>query len=453
MKAPLRTLLALAALAVPALGQAPAKLKQELRAKETAAKKDPDALFAAGQWAAEKEMAAEAKRIFQAVLKLKPDHEGANQALGNELVEGKWLPAKDAEALRKKAMAAEYAAKGFVEVDGIWVEPELVADAKRGVFHHEDELVTKEEKLALLKGMVRHPETGELIDSKHLEQASKRYFQMGPSRWVDEKDANSFHSDIKRPWVVRSSHCTLLSTLAIAKIQELRGEADAGVERVKSWFGGIAPTPRRRPVILIASTEAEYRDIGNGLGDGTDACGSALAREEATMRIPYLGDVRGAICNNHKDWGPRYLRHAAAIAYAHGVAADQGITLPLWFLHGIGSYTSRFHTDADAAWFGKLHQQKGGVRGLKNFFSTFAISGEMESTAIDYNIYQAGLMFSFAASGGDDQVVAAMQEVTALLSGTSQGKAEKAFAKLEAALVAAESKISSYLQAVIAKSP
>ncbi|MBL8727130.1 MAG: hypothetical protein JNM25_01780 [Planctomycetes bacterium] len=453
MKAPLRLFLALFTLAVPVLAQSPAKLKQELRTKEAAAKKDPDALFEAGQWAADKELANDAKRIFQAVLKLKPDHEGANHALGNELVEGKWLPAKEADALRKKAQAAEYAAKGYVEVAGIWVEPDHVDDAKRGVFHHDGEVVTKDEKVALMKGMVRHPETGELIEAKYLEQAGKRYFPISATRWVDEKEANQFHSDLKRPWLVRTTHCTILSTLPIAKIQEMRGEADLGVERVKPLLGGVLPSPGRRPVILIAATESEYRDLGNGLGDGTDACGSALVREEASMRIPDVGDVRGAICNNDKNWNLRYLRHAAAITCANGVAADQGITLPLWFLHGVGSYTSRFQTDADAGWFGKLHQQKGGVRNLKGFFSGFAINGEMESTAIDYNIYQAGLMFSFAASGGDEAVTAALQDIGNLLNGSSKGKADKAIGKFEAALIAAEPKIAAHLQELITKSP
>jgi hypothetical protein len=451
MKAPLRLILALVTLLAPALAQSPAKLKQELRTKEAAAKKDPEALFEVGQWAADKAMASDAKRIFLAVLKLQSDHSGANEALGNELVDGKWLPAKEADALRKKLMAAEFAAKGYVEVAGVWVQPEHVDDAKRGIFHHEDELVTKDEKLALLKGMVRHPDTGELIDAKHLEQATKRYFPIG-SRWVDEKEADQFHSDLKRPWIVRSTYCTLLSTLAIAKIQDLRTEADAAIERVKPLFGGALPSPDRRPIILIAATDAEFRALGESVGDGTDACGAALMEEKATLRIPGIGDVRAAFCHNEKDWGTRYLRHAAAIAYAHAVAADREITLPLWFLHGVASYTSRFQIESDASGFGKQHIQKGGVRNLKGFFSGFDISGErMEPLARDANIYQAGLMFAFAASGGDEAVTAALQEVTRLLDGTQKGKADKAIGKLEAALVAAEPKIVTYLQDLTTK--
>src|SRR5262249_37105620 len=155
----------------------------------------------------------------------------------------------------------------------------------------------------------------------------------------------------------------------------------------------------RRPIVFVAATESEYRDFTQAFGDGTDACGAFLMREEAHMNLPYLGEVRPAICFNHKDWGQRYIRHCAGLSYAHGAAEEAGVDLPLWFLHGIGSYTSRFQNDADAGWFGKQHRDKGGVKNLKSFFSGFAISGEMESTAIDYNIYQAGLLLSFAVKG------------------------------------------------------
>ncbi|MBL9079287.1 MAG: hypothetical protein JNL08_17430 [Planctomycetes bacterium] len=453
MKAPLQTLLTLFALLTPALAQSPAKLKKELKAKEAAAKTDVEALFQAAQWAAEKELAADAKRIYQAVLKLKPDHEGANLAVGNEQVDGKWVPAKEAEDLRKKARAAEFAAKGWVESNGLWIAPEHAEDAKKGIFHDGDDRVTKEELAAVQKGMVRHPVTGELIEPRYRDQAEKRYFPTSASRWVDEKEANQFHSDLKRPWIVRTQNCTVLSTLPIAKIEEVRGEADVAFERMKSMFGGAMPLPQHRPVVLIAATESEYRDLGNGLGDGTDAAGSALIREEAKLQLQYLGEVRGAICNHHKDWGPRYLRHAAALCFVHALAEENSVTLPLWFLHGAAAYTSRFQVDSDAGWFGKLHQQKGGVRALKSFFSAYTISGDMESTQIDYNIYGAGLLFSFALSGADEAVNGAFKEVVDLLTGASKAKADKAIAKLEAAFVAAEPKIAAHLQELIKKSP
>lgn len=440
--------------ALPAAGQTGAQLKQELRAKEAAAKKDPDALFEAGKWAQEKALANDAKRIFQAVLKLKTDHEGANLALGNALVEGKWLPAKEAEALRKKALAAEYAAKGFVEVSGVWVDKEQAADAKKGIFHHENELVTKEEKLDFLAGKVRHPETGMLIDPKHLEQAQKRYFPIGSEgRWVDEKEADTYHSDTKRPWIVRTAYGVIVSTLPIAKIQELRLEVDRGIETVQPLLGSPVLHPKNRPIVLVAATEAEYRDFGTAFGDETSSHGACLTSEDRMVGVPPYGEVRAGMCQNHKDWGTRYARHAAALAYVHGASAELGEDLPLWLLNGFASYTSRFQTDADAAWLGKLHIQKGGVRNLKGFFAGFSINGEMQSTEIDGNIYQAGLLIKYAAHGGDPKMTELLQELTGSLSGTKKGGVGKILARFQAALIESEPKLAEFLQQLAAKSP
>lgn len=441
--------LCLATLALPMAAQSGAQLKQELRAKEAAAKKDPDALFEAGKWAAEKSLAAEAKRIYQAVLKIKADHEGANTALGNELVEGKWMPAKEAEALRRKAVAAELAAKGFVEVSGVWVEKEQADDAKRGIFHHEKETVTKEEKLALQSGKVRHPETGELIDPKHLEQAAKKYYPVGAQgRWTDEKEADTFHSDTKRPWIVRTSYCVLVSTLPIAKLQALRTEADFAIEKVAPLLGSPTLHPKNRPIVLVAATDSEYSEMGTGLGDETSSHGACLMREEAQIEVPPYGEVRGAMCLNHKDWGLRYVRHAAALAYVHGASAELGEDLPLWLMTGIAGYTSRMHNEVDAAHFGKLHIAKGGVRNLKGFFAGFAINGEMQSTEIDANIYQAALLIHFAAHGGETKITEMLQELSGSLSGAKKGGVGKILARFQAALIEAEPKIVAYLQKI-----
>jgi hypothetical protein len=454
MKAALALILSIAFLAIHAISQTPAQLKQELRTKETAAKKDPDALFEVGKWAGEKGLAVEAKRIFQAVLKIKPDHEGANLGVGNVQFEGKWWPAKEAAALQKKAQAAEYAAKGMVDVGGVWVEKEQVDDAKRGVFHHENQRVTREEKLALLEGKVRHPDTDELIDPKFLEKAQSHYYPVGgEGRWVDEKEADTYHSDVKRPWIIRSSHCTLVSTLPLQKLLPLKQMADRGVDLAGRLLNGAEPTPANRPLLVIAATDTEYREWGTAVGDGTDAASAFLMSDQASMKVPFQGEVRAAICVWHKDWGPYNVRHGAALAYLHGLCADAGADVPLWVQHGFGSYASRFESDRDAGWFGKQHVQKGGVRNLKAFFASFAINGEMESKDIDYNLYQAGLMFSFAAHGGDAAVTDAMVAVTTALSDPKKGGVDKAITKLTNLLIASEEKIVAYLQKLVAKSP
>ncbi len=460
MKPALLLLLSLiASVGVPttALAQSPAKLKSELKTMEASANKDPDALFEAASWAAKKGLSSDAKRLYQQILKIKADHEGANRAVGNELVDGKWLPAKEAAAARKKALAAEYTAKGFVEVSGIWVDKDEVADAKRGIFRHEGEIVTKDEKLGLQAGKVRHPETGELIAAQDLEKAKNRYFPIGSEgRWVDEKEANAYHSDFQRPWIVRSAHCTIVSTLDIAQLEEVRRQADRGFECVMPLMSGAKPTPANRPVILVAATKTEYTDMGQAFGDGSDAAGAYLMREEALMRVPNQGEVRTGICyydGGAKGMGPYYVRHAAAMAYTQGLAVDMGVDLPTWFLHGAGAIASRFENDSNAGWFGSNLAQKGGVRNLKAFFASYAITGDMEPTDISINIYQAGLMLVFAMRGGDGKATEALMNVTDILSGKKKGGIDKAIKQLEARLIEAEPAIGAYLTQLLAKAP
>ncbi len=442
-------------LSLPGLAQNAAALKQELKTKETAAKQDADALFQVGKWAEDKGLAADSKRIYQAILKAKPGHEGANKALGNELVDGKWLSAKDAAAARKKTLEAEFKAKGMVEVGGVWVGKDEVNDAKRGIYHFEGSLVTKEELAAFGAGKVRHPVTGMIIEAKYLEDAKTRKFPIGTEgRWGDEKAADEFHKDPAHPWFVRSSYCTLAGTLPIQKMEELKEIADRGVERARTLMGNQLPHPANRPAILIASTDDEFRAYGTQLGDETSAFGAFLAGDserQVKFRVEYQGESRPAICNFHKDWGPYYLRHAAALAYANGLAEDADIEAPLWFLHAFGGYASRFDNDHDAGSFAEQHLAKGGVKDMKAWFNSFAINGDMESKEIDYNVFQAGMLLSFVADGSDPKLTETMKEVSDCFgSGKSKG-VEKSLEKLQAAFIAKEADLRAYLQKLIKK--
>ena len=77
----------------------------------------------------------------------------------------------------------------------------------------------------------------------------------------------------------------------------------------------------------------------------------------------------------------------------------------------------------------------------------------MESTAIDYNMYQSGLLLAYAAKGGDAKVTETMQAVTACLAGTAKGNFDKTLTKLQTQLIEAEPKVAAYMQTLIAKAP
>jgi len=437
-------------LVVPLGAQNPA-LKNELHAKETAAKQDPEALFQVAKWAEEKGLAADAKRLYQSVVKINPDHEGANTALGNVNVDGKWIPGKDSEAARKKAMEAEYKAKGMVEVTGVWVEKEEVADAKHGVFHHGGERVTKEEKLALLGGSVRHPVTRQLIDAKDLDKARDNQFPIGTeNRWVDEKEADEFHADTARPWMLRSEFCTVIGSLPVKKMQEVALEADNGYKAVRDGFFKSDPTPANRPAILAAGTLDQFKEFGHTFGDEYSSHEAFMATERGLVKVPFQGQVRPAICYWDKERGMYVAREAAGFAYVHGLAADAGAEVPRWFQYGIAAFAGRFTNNYLAGFFGQQLQGKGGVMEIKSFISAFGINGEMEPSDIFKNVYQAGLLASFAARGGDAKVTEALQEVTAAFAAAKGRNVDKGIDKLHKQLLGKDSEVKAHLQKLIA---
>jgi hypothetical protein len=445
--------LAIAVLAAPIASQSAATLKKQLKKMESAAKKDPEVLFEAGKWAKEANLDKEAKRIFQKVLKISKNHAGANTEVGNELVGDKWWPEKVAKKKRAKALQAEYSAKGYKKIDDIWVPPEDVADARKGIFKHEGEMVTRDEKAQLQAGKVRHPMTGQLIAKNNLDKAKTGYFPLRDSNWGDQKEANQYHSELGRPWIIRTEHAQIISTLPIEKIEDLKMHVEQGIEKVSPLFGGREVTPAKRPLIIISKTQAEFREYATQLGDGTDVAGAFLIRDDAEFSIPGHDEIRPAICENHKDWGERYIRHAAAIAYVNAIAEEGGADLPLWFVHGVGSYTSRFENDSDAGWFGKQHVVKGGVSNVKSFISGFTLDGGMESTKIAFNLFQAGLLLSYATHGGNREVTDAMVSVTDALSGKGKLGAAKAITKLEELLAEQQDAIVAHMKKLIDKAP
>lgn len=352
---------------------------------------------------------------------------------------------KDAAAAKK---AEEMKAKGFVEVDGTWVEKDRVEDAKNGIFHFDGQTVTKGEYLAMQDGRVRHPITGELIPAAAVEEARGRKFPTsGDGAMADEKAADAFHSDASHPWILTRRDYVLVSTLPLAKLESLREHAERGLTRVRPVLGSIEPIPTARPTILVASSQDEFVQYGTSIGDGGSAYGGFLAREEAQMQLPHQGGVRPSVALWDDSWGPYYLPHAAGLAYVHSVCVTCGeIELPGWLLHGIASLGSRFESPATGAWFCQSMAKAGGFQALDSWFKDFKISGDMEPDAISRNLTQAGLVLDYCMQGGEAKATAALQALTQAFVDRNPVAVKKATKALQAALVESQPGIEKYLQ-------
>jgi len=424
-----------------AQGKQDAALKKELRTKETAAKQDPEKLCDVAAWAVEKGLAADGKRLYEAVVKLSPDHARARAALGHVQVDGTWLPKAEAEAAQSKAIAAAMQAKGLVEVDQVWVKPEHATDGKRGVFHHDGERVSRDDYLLLQGGKVRHPATGELIAATDLEQAKAGKFPLDGSQWGDEAAADAFHAK-GRPWVVRASFATVVSHLPLAKVREMATQIDSAWVRIAPVFGTTEPLPAHRPLVVIAATEAEYAKLGEQAGDEASSTSAFLALPNAS--VPGQPLVRPGICDGTGALGVYSARHAAGLAIAHSIGRDLGFDLPSWLLHGVGSLTSRLHVPSDAGHYARQDLEAGGVTDPKQMCKSFSLAGD--PAARRHAQFQVGLMLDFALQGRDDAAKAASNAFADACKHGDKAAAQKALAALEEALAAAQAKLVAYQQ-------
>ncbi|MCA8942962.1 MAG: hypothetical protein KDB80_10420 [Planctomycetes bacterium] len=441
--------LAILSLATSAAAQkGAAALRKELKQRESAAAKDDaDAIVESAKWASAKGVTKDAARLLKKALKIDPDHEGANTAMGLVKVGDEWVTREKAKDLEQKAHDADMKAKGFVQVDGVWVAKDKTDDAKRGVFWHDGQQVSRDDKRNFSMGRVRHPRTGVFIDADDLGKAESGMFPTD-NGWVSEDEANKYHSDRNRPWVVRTEYATLLSTMPIAKLEEFKIAVDSAIDTVRAVFGGEHAPPTNRPTVWVAHDAEAYREYGNATGSGGESSYGVFL-SPVSLDVPGLGQVRPAFCDNHKDWGPYYVKHAAALAYAAGYCAAHGVAAPEWFLRGVGALAERFQVPGQTAHFAKQHVAKGGVRTLKSWFSAFAINGEMEAKERDYNIFQAGLVLHYAMKGGDEKATAALQDLCKTIAERpKESAAKRAFEKFEHVIIDAQDGVRAHLQAI-----
>lgn len=449
MKTLTSTLAVLFALTPVAQAQSVAALKKELRDREVAAKKDVDQLLDLADWAKEKGLVSDRRRILNDVLKIDPDNARAHDMLGFVQYDGEWVTKSKAEMLRRKALEDEMKAKGYVEIGGVWVSKDEEKDAKAGIFWHDGERVSKAEKTAFSQGRVRHPVTGEFISADDAAKADQGLFPLGDSGWGDEAEADRYHGNPETPWLYRTHYATVISNKPLAEIKEITVDLDSGIDTVRRIFGGYTPSPANRPLIMIAASDEQYRAFGNAVGAEGSAYAVFLAEAEA--RVEGLGEVRPVIMNWQKDWGPYWLRHAAGLAYGSAVVRDLGAEVPLWFMRGVAGYAERHYNPGVASFFGKQHLQKGGVQNLSSWFERFEISGNLEPRMLDFNIYQAGLALDFAMNGNDADATQAMTAVTEAASsgGESAGRElTKAVEQLQKVLSKKEDELREHLRKV-----
>ncbi|MHC4516533.1 MAG: hypothetical protein ACYTGW_11560 [Planctomycetota bacterium] len=439
-------------LVAPLSAQTRPQLKKQLRVMIAQAKKDTKLLFEAATFAKDHNFTTDYKRLINKILKIDKDHAGANQAMGRVKYEGQWISEADYKKKLAAKLEAKYKAAGKIRVAGVWVDKEHVADAKKGVFHHDGRLVNKWELLQFQLGKVRHPRTGRFMEATGLKKAEEGLIPLADGRWATVEEADKFHADQSRPWVIRTKYCFLISTMPLVELEKMAAIVDVGATSVLKIFGGDDPPPTRPPVIRIARTTGIYTTMGEQFGTGDDVYGVYIADGNAPGSTAKFqgGNSRLVLMNyGEPSWRPFFARHAAGLALCCSFFGDEIDGLPAWFPRGVAGYAERFLNEPQTKHFAKQHKANGGVMDLKDWYKDFKITIDISNKAVQANIFQAALLVAFCLRGGDKHATDALQRVTAACVSQKGGKAVPAVENLEKVLARRRDEIKAYFEKLI----
>lgn len=431
------------------------KLRQEFEERrQKIANGDADELFALALWAERKGLAPESRRILRQVIKLVPSHEAAHKALGHVQYEGHWLTKQEADALaakkraadrkaelaRKRKEEADYRKRGYVQHKGEWIKKSDLRYARFGLVRHEGRWVRRSDKQALAANKVRHPQTGTWISKAAYEKAQQGLFELG-GEWAPVDRANKFHSTWDDPWEIWTDNIIVKTTIPLDKAKQIAQEAESAVPMARNLvFDPTLPLPERI-VVYACKSASDYRDFGAR----TDATGFSAYGCYYTGE----GDEKFVVCNyGQRDWGPYYLKHAVGLGVGATLLVPAGLEPTHWLLTGLGSYVERWYDPDGVQHFGKQYLAKGGVRGMRSFSKRFRIGADQTPADMEWNIYQAGIIVSFLAKGGNKSTRKAWDKVReAIQEGKGFSKALKAF---ERSIIRAEDDIKEHLEKIMA---
>lgn len=426
----------------------PAQSSQDVQrelARREAKATTTDELLEVARWAREHRLDKDAERLLTRILELDPDHEGAHRERGEVRYGDEWVPAAVAAERTQRDRDAEFHDRGWTKVDGVWVPPKEVADARKGVFYHDGVRISRGEALQWQRGQVPHPVTGAFIPASDLARAESGLFPLPDGRWVDAATADSFHSELATPWLLRTHFATLLTTLPSARFDELKSLVDGSVDLLRPLIGDDLPDPAHRPVVFVCATTDQYRELGVQIGSERSVYGAFLADREPQLDHVEI-DRPPAVANGGgpQGWGPYYVRHATGLAVAAALADQHGSQLPYWLVCGIGAFAERHYTEGVSAFFGKQHLQRGGVGDLEKWFADFEIGPDIATIRIEHNIYQAGLLLAYALRCDTEP---AHQTLAAIRAAFGDGKDHgRAAQRLEKMLTEQQDAIQDYLK-------
>ncbi|MFO1011306.1 MAG: hypothetical protein U1F29_14670 [Planctomycetota bacterium] len=374
---------------------------------------DVDKLWDVYKWCKEQKKDDKGRSVLRQIIKIDPNHEDANTALGYVKYDGKWFPSQkkvDEYKKQQEGKPAAPAADGLVDYKGKRVPPGDVPLLEKGLVKDDSgNWVDGEEYKKKQEGWIR--QDLEWVSPKEKENIDKGLWKCG-EKWLSLDEANKFHSELFQWWRLPTEHYHLYTTCErTVALDKLKKTLDAAWEDLVKVFGA---QPAKPPIVIVLRDDRQYNLFAGGDEEAgvpsADTRGLASAHHAFFSEIaldlggqfllPGIGywDTTTEVGNK---WGPHSVRCALGLAFADAIdpstktmeAAREAVRkkkqiersflkdyaeekrLPEWFRTGGAAYTERYFIDIFVGQGGNNHWardwsvqnivNKGGLRPLK----------------------------------------------------------------------------------------
>ena len=304
--------------------------------------KDTEAMLALGTWAKEQGLSKEANRIFKAVLRRDPKNVAAREGMGDHLVDGKWISAKDWAKQKAKEAEKLNKARGYKRHKTAgWLDPVSYARVDQGLVEHEGHWVSP----AQLKDIEKEGLVwcfGEWVNPEDKARMEKGERKKG-KKWLSEYDANFEHGDPKNPWRLESEGVVVITNCNHKSAVQFLKIADEAYAMLKNTFGLEPPGLHDKDgklQVFVGRELKEYQEAGGrNIGSDREAFKSSNGGAFYGSR-PAPGGVR-----TYREANPDWTRFWIAQGVAHAWVARfrEYPNTPEPAMEALGGYISTAH--------------------------------------------------------------------------------------------------------------
>ena len=354
--------------------------------------KDAEGFFTLAMWAKEQGLKKDWRDALKRALKIDRNHVAANEAAGKVRHKGKWVSKKDVEREKKKAMAADYKARGWKRLGDTFVSPAEITKQKGGWTQHQGHWVDKKtldriesKKLVWMEGRWVGPKTMARM------KAGERKAE---GRWLPIEDLNAMHDSFELPWKINLGRVEIRS---IASHQSTVLAAKFAEQTYRELFQIYGEEPdvygKKGPlVVYLADSAKAYNQFATQQNQT-----QWEADNSNCFGAWHSSDGGGGVTFYHnQDYLRFWVAYATGLAYAGRLTSEGMLATNL--MTAIASYGCYLHKGkfAPTPWFfGRFIQNTKWLDNPNSRGSGMISALTFKGGQLEYPIARGGLFLQF----------------------------------------------------------